>query len=143
MDSSAFAIRFLDFGGTSYVDGAITQEVLDKLLQRVRRGSVSSFLLSLDQYGEEDFFHADIENGWAALNFNTWDEEGESHMQVPVNPDFSDSEEEAPVSIGGQTPVLKRNALNDLNLAAECVLHFAKTGELYPHIQWEEWSGAL
>lgn len=138
MDSSPFAIRYLDFGGKYYVDSAITQEVLDKLIQKVRRGSISSFLLSLDEYGEEDFFHVDLEQGWAALNFNTWDEEGESHMQLPVNPAYADAEEDAPVCIGGQTPILKRNALDDLNLAAECVLHFAKTGELYPGLQWEE-----
>ena len=43
--------------------------------------------------------------------------------------------EDAPVNIGGQTPVLKRNALDNLDLAAECVLHFAKTGELYPNLK--------
>jgi len=138
MNSSTFAIRCLDFGGKDYVDSGITQEVMDKLLQQIRKGTISSFLLSLDEYGEEDFFHVDIENGWAALNFNTWDEEGEAHMYMPINPNWADSEETAPVDIGGQTPVLKRNALDDLNLAAECVLHFAKTGELYPGLQWEE-----
>ena len=59
-------------------------------------------------------------------------------MYQPVNPEYEDSKEEAPVNIGGQTPVLKRNALNDLNLASQCVLYFAKTGELYPNMKWEE-----
>lgn len=80
----------------------------------------------------------DIDNGWAALSFHTWDEEGDAHMYQPVNPEYGASQDEAPVNIGGQTPVLKRNALNDLNLAAECVLYFAKTGELYPDLKWEE-----
>lgn len=29
-------------------------------------------------------------------------------------------------------------AVNELNLAAECVFHLAKTGELYPGLEWEE-----
>ena len=106
MDSSFFAIRYLDFGGKYYADSAITQEVLDELIRKVRRGSISSFLLSLDEYGEEDFFHGDLADGWAVLNYNTWDEEGEAHMQLPVNPDYADSKEDAPVEIGGQTSVL-------------------------------------
>lgn len=132
-----FAIRYLDFGGQDYVDEAITQEILDKLIKQIRTGKAFSFLLSLDEYGEEDFFHTDIENGWAAPNFNTWDEEGEAHIYLPVNDKYS-GEELAPVEIGGQTPVCKRHALDDLELVAKCILHFAKTGTLYPDIQWEE-----
>ena len=59
-------------------------------------------------------------------------------MYQPVNPEYATSQEEAPVNIGGQTPVLKRNALNDLDLVAECVLRFAETGELYSELKWEE-----
>lgn len=73
----------------------------------------------------------------SALALNTWDEEGEAHLMLPVN-DGCDGAELAPVEIGGQSPVLKHHALNDLNLAAECVLHFARTGELYPGLRWEE-----
>ena len=58
-------------------------------------------------------------------------------MLLPVNSKYSGGES-APVEIGGQTPVLKRNALDDLDLAAECVLHFARTGTLYPGLEWEE-----
>ena len=61
-----------------------------------------------------------------------------SAWYMPVNSEYGTSKEDAPVNISGQTPVLKRNALNDLNLVAECVLHFAKTGELYPKLKWEE-----
>ena len=57
---------------------------------------------------------------------------------LPVNPAYKDSKEDAPVDIGGQTPIEKRNALDDLNLAAECVYHFAKTGELSPALKWEK-----
>ena len=139
MDSSAFAVRYLDFAGREYTGGEITREVVDQLLNKIRAGKAFSFLLSLDEYGEDggDFLSGDMEKGWAALALNTWDEEGEAHLMLPVN-DGCDGAELAPVEIGGQSPVLKHHALDDLNLAAECVLHFARTGELYPGLQWEE-----
>ena len=46
--------------------------------------------------------------------------------------------EEEKVKIRGKNKGRKRNEINDLNLVAECVLHFAKTGELYPKLKWEE-----
>ena len=92
----------------------------------------------MDEYGEEDFLSVDIANRWVALAFNTWDENGIAHIYQPINQKYEDSQEDAPVNIGSQTPVLKRNALDNLDLAAECVLHFAKTGELYPNLKWEK-----
>ena len=130
---SDFAIRFLNSEGEP-----ITQETVDKLVCEIRGNYCRSALLALDEYGEEDFLSVDIENDWAALAFNTYGEDEEAHMYMPVNSEYGTSKEDAPVNISGQTPVLKRNALNDLNLVAECVLHFAKTGELYPKLKWEE-----
>lgn len=136
VNSSGLAIHFI-----GDEDEPVTQETVDKLVQQIRNGRnrrIFCYCLALDEYGEEDFLSVDMDNGWVALSFNTWDEEGESHMYQPINPEYADSEEDAPVQIGGQTPVSKRNALNDFNLAAECVLHFAKTGQLYSSLQWEE-----
>ena len=42
------------------------------------------------------------------------------------------------ITFDSRTYICKRYALDDLELAAECVLHFAKTGELYPDIEMEE-----
>ena len=53
MDSSAFAVRYLDFAGREYTGGEITREVVDQLLNKVRAGKAFSFLLSLDEYGED------------------------------------------------------------------------------------------
>lgn len=130
---SNLAIRFLN-----EEDQPVTQEAVDQLVLQIRNDQIASAWLALDEYGEEDFLSVDIDDGWAALSFHTWDEEGNAHMYQPVNPEYESSQEEAPVNIGGQTPVRKRNALDDLNLAAECVFHFAETGKLYPDLEWEE-----
>ena len=128
-----FAIRFLNNEGNP-----ITREKVSELVHNIRNNCCSSAWLALDEYGEEDFLSVDMCNGWAAIAFNSWDEEGVAHMYQPVNLEYATSQENAPVSIGGQTPVLKRNALNKLDLVAECVLYFAETGELYTELKWEE-----
>ena len=127
------AIHFLNEEGEP-----VTPEAVEKLVRSIRENGCRSAWLALDEFGEEEFLSVDIENGWAALSYNAWDEKGEAHQYQPVNPAYSASQEEAPVYIGGQTPVLKRNALDNLNLAADCVAFFAKTGKLYSGLQWEE-----
>lgn len=128
-----FAIHFLNYEGQP-----VTQEAVNELILNIRNNQISDAWLALDEYGEENFLSVDIANGWTALSFNTWDEEGNAYQYQPINPKYEESQEDSPVDIGGQTPVLKRNALDDLDLAAECVLHFAKTGELYPDLKWEK-----
>lgn len=127
------AIRFLNEEGNP-----VTQEAVNNLADEIRNHYCGSAWLALDEYGEEDFLAVYMDNDWVSLSFNTWDEDGEAHMYQPINPRHEFSKEDAPVSIGGQTPVRKRNALDDLNIAAECVLYFAKTGKLYPELRWEE-----
>ena len=138
--SGAAAVRFLSLNGTEYIDGGITQAALDKMVRTIRSGAARGVCLSVSEYGgedDEDFLNVDLAHGWAVPAFNYWDEEGEAHLMLPVNGRY-DGAELAPVEIGGQSPVLKRHALDDLGLAAECVLHFARTGELYPGLLWEE-----
>lgn len=134
------AVSYLSLNGRDYTGGEITQAVLDETARTIRSGAPCEVFLSMSEYGgedDEDFLNVDIAYGWAVPAFNYWDEEGEAHLMLPVN-DKYDGAELAPVEIGGQSPVLKRHALDDLGLAAECVLHFARTGELYPGLQWEE-----
>lgn len=138
--SSGFAIRFLKYGQISRTDKEITQNVVETLVRLVRTGQVQSLCLSLDVYGEENFFTMDIKGGWAAPMFNVWNEHGEAVCFQPINLKYDSVEADAPVEIGGQTPVPKRFALDDLSLAAECVLYFAKNGGLYPAVPWAEFS---
>lgn len=135
--SGEFAVRLLALDGWDYINGRITQSVLDKMAKMIRDGAPHEVYLSMSEYGEdEDFLNIDTAHGWAVPAFNCWDEEGEAHMCLPVNEKYPSVEEEAPVYIGGQSPVPKRFALDDLDLAAECALYFARTGALYPGVPW-------
>lgn len=126
------AIRFLN------EEQPVTEEAVNELVRNIRSGQITNAWLALDEYGEEDSLSVDIADGWAALAFHTWNEKGTARMYQPIAPKYERSQENVPVEIGGQTPVRKRNAMDDLKLAAECVLHFAKTGALYPGLKWEE-----
>ena len=138
--SGTLAARCLEYGRKQFVNSELTEEVLDELAQLIRAGKINSLLLSLDENGEEDFFTMDIKDGWAAPMFNIWNEDGNAVCFQPINEKYTSVEEDAPVEIGGQSPVPKRFALDDLALAAECALYFARTGKLYPAVQWAEFS---
>ena len=136
----SFAVHYLEYDRKHFANSEITEEVLDELAKLIRAGKINSLLLSLDENGEEDFFTMDIKEGWAAPMFNIWNEDGEAVCFQPINEKYPSVEEDAPVEIGGQSPVPKRFALDDLTLAAKCALYFARTGKLCPSVQWAEFS---
>ena len=82
--------------------------------------------------GGGDFLSVDFDRGWAALLYNAIDQ----CAVAPCDPDRPDGREDAPVDIGGQTPVPKMCALEDLEKAARIVLHFLETGRLSPETAW-------
>lgn len=132
------AVQFMEFDGKVYDKESITTEALDKMTRFILTAREASVFLSLDEYGEDgdSFVTAAVENGWAAIAFNGWDEDGTPYMYQPVSQEGG--AEEAPVCIGGQTPVARRNALHNTALAAKCLRHFALTGERYPGLEWEQ-----
>ena len=132
------AVQFMEFDGEVYDKESITMETLDKMIRFIMTAREASVFLSLDEYGEDgdSFVTADVENGWAAVAFNGWNEDGTPYMYQPVSQEGG--AEEAPVCIGGQTPVAMRNALHDIALAANCLHYFALTGERYPWVEWEQ-----
>lgn len=138
--SSAFAARCLEYGRKSFFNDELTEGVIMELFTLICSGEIGSLLLSLDENGEEDFFTMDIKDGWAAPMFNTWNEDGDAVCFCPINEKYQSVEEDAPVEIGGQSPVPKRFAMDDLSLAAECAVYFAKMGKLLPSVQWAEFS---
>lgn len=138
--SGTFAARLLEYGQNRFINDELTDDVLENLFALIWTGQIDSLLISLDENGEEDFFTMDIEEGWAAPTFNIWNENGDAVCFQPINEKYPSVEEDAPVQIGGQSPVPKRFALDDLALAAYCAIYFAKTGKLSPAVQWAEFS---
>ena len=57
-------------------------------------------------------------------------------MNNYYNADFSGSEELTPLLSGGQSPVEKYLAIQDIEAGIKAVEYFIRTGGFYPGIDW-------
>ena len=127
----------------SFAGKEITRRVLDELLELVRAGQAVSVTMERTEADGAEFFTVDMEQGWSApVLFNGWDEADGRFNCQPLNGKYIRDEEDAIVQIGGQTPIPRRYALDDLELTARCIDCFARTGKLYPGVHWLKWRGA-
>lgn len=131
---AAHPLTRLEFAGAQ-----ITRRVLDELFELARAGQVSSVYMEREGADGAEFFSVDLEDGWSApVLCNAWDE-GDGRLTFqPFNAKYllSKDEDDAPVQIGGQTPIPKWFALDDVELTVRCADWFARTGQLYPGIHW-------
>ena len=108
------------------------RRMAEQLRDAIARGAVKDLSLSFDPWGEDYFLSVDFDQGWAAPLYNACDECG----AAPYDPDRPDGWEDAPVDIGGQTPVPKMYALEDMEKAARVILCFLETGKLSSESKW-------
>lgn len=111
----------------------IREKMTDQLVAAIKGGRVHSFLLSQEPWGEGHYLGGEFAGGWAAIFYDTGD--GEAGYSV-YNADYDTVEILAPVEIGGQSPVPKMMALEDMELVAGIVQYFLKTGQLCPGTRW-------
>ena len=78
----------------------------------------------------------DCADGWATLGWEDWDNDC---WYTIYNPAEAGNLEDAPPEIGGQTPVTKMHAIQDLQLTADCLAWFIKYGGLYPGAYWAKY----
>lgn len=105
----------------------------DQLADAIAGGRVHSFLLSQEPWGEGHYLSGEFAGGWAAVFYDTGD--GEAGYSI-YNADYDTVEILAPVEIGGQSPVPKMMAVEDMELVAKIARHFLKTGQLCPGTRW-------
>ena len=111
------------------------REILaQELAQAVQKEKVQDFILSLEPWGEGHFLCGEFAPGWAALWYDWTDSPTGSYSCY--NPDYDTVEDLCPIEVGGQSPVPKMWALEDMEEAARIVRHFLLTGELAPGSLW-------
>lgn len=108
------------------------QLMAEQLKNAILNGKVQDITLSFEPWGEDCFLSVDFDKGWAAILYNACDE----CAAAPCDPDRPDGLEDAPVDIGGQTPVPKLCGVEGLEKAARIVLYFLQTGKLSPETKW-------
>lgn len=109
------------------------EAMTDQLAKAIMDGRVHSLMLSQEPWGEGHYLCAEFAGGWAAVFYDTGD--GEACYSC-YNPDYDTVEILSPVEIGGQSPVPKMMALEDMELVAKIVRHFLKTGQFCPGTRW-------
>ena len=104
----------------------------EQLKNAILNEKVHDICLSFEPWGEDCFLSVDFDKGWAAILYNACDE----CAAAPCDPDRPDGLEDAPVDIGGQTPVPKMCAVERLEKAAQIVLCLLETGGLSAETKW-------
>ena len=104
-------------------------------MEKVKKGKVGMLYASLQPWGEDEYLELDTEDGWAVLSYS--DDSARCYYCI-YNPAHAGDDSYAPPELGGQTPVSKQHAIQDLSLAADCLGYFIKTGGFYPGADWAE-----
>ena len=109
--------------------GALTPEVLSRLVRQVLAGQVTS--VQMDDESRENSLAADFREGWATVYIvrNCHD-----YYEL-VDPEAPDGEE--PLNITGDGPTPRKYATDNIPLMAEVIACFARTGEPLPACTWE------
>lgn len=115
------------------LDSEVRKTRIEQLVEAILKEQVKSFALSLEPWGEDHYLLADFADGWATLNYV--DEENQIYY-TSYNPMYDTVEILAPVDMGGQTPIPKMWALDDMPLVAKITRHFLETGQFCPGTQW-------
>lgn len=110
------------------------EELAEELAEAVRKEKVQDLILSLEPWGEGHFLCGEFAPGWAALWYDSTDDRAVCYNCY--NPDYDTVEDLCPIEVGGQSPVPKMWALEDMAEAARIVRHFLLTGELAPDSRW-------
>ncbi len=132
-----YKVLYIDGGPKDLVEGLeITQDYIKALQKMIKKGNEKMIYISLSPYGEGDALQLDTAEGWAALSY---EEEESSVWYTLYNPKHAKDRELAPPEGGGQSPIPKMHATQDLELVANCVAYFIKTGKLYPGAYWAKY----
>lgn len=129
-DPHTIAVKYLEYD-CSYGEEEITEELIAQLLREIPAGI--ELALYLDPDGEDDMMEVLCDGTWLALGFSH--DFGQENFYC-CNPAFAGSPERSPLLSGGQSPVLKENAIQDLEAGVRAVEYFIRTGQLYPGIDW-------
>lgn len=133
-----YKVLYIDDGMEEPMEGLeITQAYIKKLLKKIKKGREEMMYFSLSPFGEGEALQLDTAEGWAALSYDG-DEESEIWYTL-FNLAHAKDEELAPPQGGGQSPIPKMHATQDLELVADCIAYFIKTGKLYPLAYWAKY----
>ncbi len=113
-----------------YEQEQITETLISSILRQIPKGI--NVILSLDPYGEEDYFEIICDGEWLSFAYFSDNEQ----QYESYNADFAETKELSPLLSGGQSPVEKCFTVQDIGAGIKAAEYFIRTGKLYPGIEW-------
>ena len=110
------------------------EQLTDELMEAIRRGDVKTLYISLEPWGEGHNFIVEFADEWVEITY--MDDEAPVYYNS-YNPAYSNPADLSPTEFGGQSPIPKMLALEDMELAEEIVRHILATGQLLPGTLWK------
>lgn len=146
-DPDVVAVKYIEYYsfGDKYQEDEITPAVIEKILSEIPEGVNVYFFL--DPYGEADWLEVVSDGTWLSLGYCFEKEDG-FDCAYSYNPEFADTAElletasfsdetlYTPMESGGQSPIPKIQAIQDMQAGVKAVEYFIHTGKLYPGIAW-------
>jgi len=112
----------------------LSEAGVKNIVEKVRNGTYWSLFLCPDDCGEEGFLLMERSEDLIFLQIS---DEMEQITWTCFNPDYLDSDEEAPIECSdGQSIIAMKTTMKDRELAAKCVEWYIHTGEPYPGMDW-------
>ncbi len=115
----------------------ITQKVVEKLMKKIRKKKLDELYLSLQYWGEEEDMTLCISGEGVCVNF--FDKEQKINYSL-FDPNHPVDWDRLPHQVSDQEGSdFGEYATDNLELAADCVAYFIKTGKLYPGAYWAKY----
>ena len=130
-DNQAIQVQYMEFGRKNYSSDKITENLISKFLKQIPSGMDA--ILYLDPDGEDNWMEVLCDGEWLALGFSG--DFGENNY-YSYNPAFAGKPDMTKLKSGGQSPVEKMLAIQDVEDGVRAVEYFIRTGGFYPGIDW-------
>ena len=130
-DNQAIQVQYMEFGRKNYSSDKITENLISKFLKQIPSGMDA--ILYLDPDGEDNWMEVLCDGEWLALGFSG--DFGENNY-YSYNPAFAGKPDMTKLKSGGQSPVEKMLAIQDVEAGVRAVEYFIRTGGFYPGIDW-------
>ena len=130
-DNQAIQVQYMEFGRKNYSGDKITENLISKFLKQIPSGMDA--ILYLDPDGEDNWMEVLCDGEWLALGFSG--DFGENNY-YSYNPAFAGKPDMTKLKSGGQSPVEKMLAIQDVEAGVRAVEYFIRTGGFYPGIDW-------
>ena len=112
----------------------LSEAGVKNIVEKVRDGTYWSLFLCPDDCREEGFLLMERSEDLIFLQIS---DEMEQITWTCFNPDYLDSDEDAPIECSdGQSIIAMKTTMKDRELAAKCVEWYIHTGEPYPGMDW-------